>query len=330
METERRSMLLNWVEKQCGIAFTRAEAMDADASTRRYYRLHTKDRSFIGVDAPPPENCQAFIAIAHALAQQGLHTPQIFNADLDKGFMLVSDFGRAMLLNTLTLETADRLYHATLDSLVTLQACTQVKDYALPRFSVDLMLNEWAWHKEWFLEKLLGLTLHNFETIDKCYQQLVQAAISQPQVFMHRDYHSANLMVIESLPAIKIGVLDFQDAFIGPITYDLVSLLRDCYLDWPSEKVSTWALYYYQQLKTRGVLATVSEEQFLRWFDWMGLQRHLKALMTFARKQVRDQKSSYLQHIPRTLNYIRTVSAGYPELAALHDFYNKVSLACVQ
>jgi N-acetylmuramate 1-kinase len=180
------------------------------------------------------------------------------------------------------------------------------------------MLKEWAWHKEWVLDKFLGLSSPLAEkSLDACYELLVESAVTQPQVFMHRDYHSANLMV---LPEGKVGILDFQDAFIGPVTYDLVSLLRDCYIDWPRERVRSWALFYLQTLHDKGLLSHVDDQEFLRWFDLMGMQRHLKALLTFARKHVRDHQSHYLDHIPRTLGYLLNVSQHYPEFTRLHDY----------
>ena len=181
------------------------------------------------------------------------------------------------------------------------------------------MWQEWAWHKEWFLEKLLGVSVGAEEQVlDACYALLVESATTQPQVFMHRDYHSANLMV---LPAQGVGILDFQDAFVGPLTYDLASLLRDCYIEWPEERVNQWALAYQKKLQQSGV-ANVDPRLFLRWFDLMGMQRHLKALLTFARKYVRDQQPHYLDYVPRTVNYLQRVCQRYPEFSALNRYLN--------
>jgi aminoglycoside/choline kinase family phosphotransferase len=163
------------------------------------------------------------------------------------------------------------------------------------------------------------------KTLDACYERLIEAISTQPQVFMHRDYHSANLMVLKQ----DVGILDFQDAFIGPVTYDLASLLRDCYIAWPDEQVTRWVQQYWRMQREQGLLNNISEDQFMRMFDWMSVQRHLKALMTFARKHVRDQQSSYLQHIPRTLNYLQHVTSRYPELTPMHRYLSEVQ-TCVR
>jgi aminoglycoside/choline kinase family phosphotransferase len=300
------------------------QAMAGDASFRRYFRITTPKGSYVAMDAPPPrENCRPFVAIANALRSMKLQTPDIIAADLDKGFLLLTDFGDDTYLKTSREDNANQLYHAALDALFVLQTCRQVEGVTIPPFTAEFMHQEWAWHKEWFLDKLLGqsLSLHQEQLLDQCMDAVIESAASQPQVFMHRDYHSANLMV---LPNNQVGILDFQDAFIGPLTYDLVSLLRDCYIDWPDATVNAWALRYWKNWQQANALHDISDQTFLRWFDWMGVQRHLKALFTFARKRVRDHQPSYLQHVPRTLNYIINVSRRYPELTLLADYYEKL------
>lgn len=293
------------------------EPLQHDASFRRYFRVFTAQGSLIAMDAPPPqENCRPFVAIAKALRHAGLEAPAIFAQDLDQGWLLLSDFGDTTYLKALNAQNADALYERALNALICLQACRNVPGRDLPLFTADFMLQEWAWHKEWFLDKWLGLDIAPVENaLDACYQEIVVTAVNQPQVFMHRDFHSANLMVLPE----KVGILDFQDAFIGPVTYDLVSLLRDCYIAWPEERVRQWVIIYWKLLIDRGVI-DVDQETFYRWFDWMGVQRHLKALLTFARKKVRDHQDGYLRHIPRTLQYLLTVTQRYPELTALHDY----------
>jgi aminoglycoside/choline kinase family phosphotransferase len=309
---ERQSALERWLDSTCHVSPSALQPMAGDASLRRYFRVQIESQSFIVMDAPPPENCQAFAAISSALRKLGLQTPEIIHADFDQGFLLITDFGDATYLKTLTADNADQLYQAALTDLAVLQSCRQ---FDAPPFTADFMAKEWEWHKEWMLDKFLGLSAG--KELDACYQLLVESAITQPQVFMHRDFHSANLMV---LPQGKVGILDFQDAFIGPLTYDLVSLLRDCYIDWPRDRVQNWALFYLRTLQAKGLLNQVSDQQFLRWFDLMGMQRHLKALLTFARKHVRDHQSHYLNHVPRTLGYLLSVSQDYPEFAKLHDY----------
>jgi N-acetylmuramate 1-kinase len=293
--------------------------MMGDASFRRYYRLTSSANSYVVMDAPPPqESCHPYVAIAKALRKTGLIVPEIIKENIELGFLLITDFGDTTYLHALNAQNADQLYQHAFHALSILQTCRQVPEREIPPFTADFMQQEWGWHKEWFLEKLLGLTLKEEEkNLDDCYNIIVASAISQSQVFMHRDYHSANLMVLPN----NVGILDFQDAFIGPITYDLVSLLRDCYIDWPPEKVKSWTLDYLRKLQLLGLLTTTEPDTFLRWFDLMGLQRHLKALLTFARKQCRDQQSRYLNYIPRTLNYVINTSQHYPELNSLHDYF---------
>ncbi len=303
---ERKYNFEQWLANKCGLAHVNIEAMAGDASFRRYFRIHAEGKTFVAMDAPPPqENCQPFVAIAQALKAQGLLAPEIIHADVQQGFLLLTDFGDNTYLNTLDLANADLLYKRALDALSMLQGCQHVADHVVPPFTQDFMWKEWAWHKEWFQEKLLQIPLGKKENkLDQCYALLVESAAAQPQVFMHRDYHSANLMVVGS----SVGILDFQDAFRGPVTYDLVSLLRDCYIDWPRELVGSWVRYYYRKLHDFDTVKAIDEQQFIRWFDLMGMQRHLKALLTFARKHVRDNDSKYLQYIPRTLNYLCSVS----------------------
>lgn len=318
---ERKSALKEWLRQDCGLQSASLQDSLSDASLRRYFRIYKPDGSVIAMDAPPPENCIAWAAIANALREIGLKTPEIFAANMELGFLLITDFGDFTYLKTLNRDNADHLYRRALSALCVLQSCHKVSGHIVPPFTREFMWQEWAWHKEWFLQKLLGLSLGEKEkTLDQCFALIVESAATQPQVFMHRDYHSANLMV---LPNDEIGLLDFQDAFIGPITYDAVSLLRDCYIDWPEQAVENWAIHYWQQLRNAHVLTATDQNEFLRWFDWMGLQRHLKTLLTYARKHVRDGQSSYLQHIPRTLTYLLNVSRRYPEFTPLHDYLKK-------
>lgn len=318
---ERQKNLEHWLRTSAGLSAMTMHPMTGDASFRRYFRIVMGGHSWVAMDAPPAaENCRPYIAIANALRAMDLHTPDIIQADIERGFLLLTDFGDMTYLNALNARNADLLYGRALDELAVLQGCLYVPYHILPPFTPDFMWQEWVWHKEWFLGKLLDLSLSREEEtqLNACYALVVASAAAQPQVFMHRDYHSANLMVTVTG---DIAILDFQDAFIGPLTYDLVSLLRDCYIDWPQERVKTWALQYRQTLIDKEVLLPVDQQEFLRWFDWMGVQRHLKALFTFARKHVRDQQSQYLRHIPRTLGYLLNVSRAYPELSALHDYF---------
>jgi N-acetylmuramate 1-kinase len=312
-----------WLHNACPQGISQILPMPGDASMRQYYRLLTPAGSFVAMDAPPPENCLPFVAVAKAIRAHDLHAPEIHAADIDHGFLLLSDMGEKTFLSALTvqpeIEYADVLYRRALSALAVLQAIRSVPGHVLQPFGRQWMEKEWLWHQEWTLNKWLDISQVPAGVHD-CYEQLIISALEQPQVFMHRDFHSANLMV---MPTQEVGILDFQDAFIGPVTYDPASLLRDCYIEWPAAKVTEWARFYAN-------LIHLPEEQFIRWFDFMSLQRHIKALMTFARKAVRDNTPRYLAHVPRTLNYIVSVSSAYPEMNALHQFYNETVRSAVQ
>lgn len=315
---ERKNAIEKWLTIDCGLQTASLHAVLGDASFRRYFRIYCADGSYIVMDAPAThENCISYVAIADALRNMGLNTPKIIKSNFEQGFLLISDFGDLTFLKILSEKNSAQLYRDALSALSLLQQCKSVPGHTIPFFTSDFMWKEWVWHKEWFTQKLLGLnTIENEKKLDDCFSLIVESAVAQPQVFMHRDYHSANLMMLQNN---EVGLLDFQDAFIGPITYDLVSLLRDCYIDWPEDFVLDNVREYWQQLKHANV---ISEDfpVFLRWFDWMGLQRHLKALLTFARKHVRDGQTHYLKNVPRTLTYLMKVSERYPECTALYNY----------
>lgn len=322
----RKQTLVDWLTNQSKIPVFNLQPLQGDASFRRYFRATVPDGSYVVMDAPPErENCVPFVAIANALRAIGVCTPEIKAADIAQGFLVLSDFGSQLYLHELAAHNALELYSRALDTLAVLQTCRQVDGWTLPHFTANFMRNELELFKEWFLQKHLNITFSaQLESqLATTFDFLANAAAAQKQVFMHRDYHSANLMV---LPNQKVGVLDFQDAFMGPVTYDLVSLLRDCYIAWPDAMVMQLVQQYHEKIN----LTTVSADEFLRWFDLMGLQRHLKALLTFSRKYRRDHDANYLQHIPRTLNYIEKISARYPECAALHNLISTQVLACVE
>lgn len=319
----RQNLLQTWLTDECGLKTFLLQPIAGDASFRRYFRVLQDGDSWVAMDAPPDkENCIAYIAISHALRRLGLTSPQIIKENIQAGFLLISDLGDRQLLRELTAANAEQLYGYVLDALAILQRCDQVPGWNIPTFTAAFMVQELELFKQWFLIDYLGLKLSSptERMLTTCFGFLADVADAQPKVFMHRDYHSANLMV---LPNNGIGILDFQDAFRGPVTYDVVSLLRDCYIDWPESLVNKLVLRYKQQINL-----SMSDELFLRGFDIMGLQRHLKALLTFSRKLKRDHNSNYLKHIPRTLNYILTVSQRYPECADFYDFLSTVALIC--
>jgi len=319
----RQDILQKWLMGYCQLSEFTIEVMSGDASFRRYFRVRHAHGSYVVMDAEcEREKCLPYIAIADALRAKGLQTPQIIASNLTQGFLLISDFGDKLLLKELNSHNAEVLYTDALSALAVMQNCRAVSGWTIPSFTIKWVQQELDGFKEWFLQTHLGLVLSpaTEKALAHCFDFLAEMAIDQPHVFMHRDFHSANLMV---LPQKKIGILDFQDAFIGPVTYDLVSLLRDCYITWPEAFVTQLALQYRDRLAL-----SVGDAAFLRWFDIMGLQRHLKALCTFTRKYYRDCNDNYLQHIPRTVNYIKTIGDRYPECHILCALMNEAMIPC--
>lgn len=325
MMNSRQHDLEKWLKETCQLRNYQLQPMLGDASFRRYFRIRCTTGSYVVMDAfLERKSCLPYVAIANALRAMGLCTPEIIASDMQNGFLLLTDFGEQLFLTELNKQNVEKLYSNALAALAILRNCREVAGWKVPFFTADFMRQELQLFQEWFLQKHLRLTLSTTtkKMLATCFDFLADCAMRQPQVFMHRDYHSANLLV---LPQHQVGILDFQDAFLGPLTYDLVSLLRDCYIAWPEDLVIKLVLHYRERLTD----LNVSSEEFLYWFDVMGMQRHMKALMTFSRKYHRDNNPHYLQHIPRTLNYIATVSARYPECCALGEFLSEVTV-CVE
>jgi len=315
-EDLRTISMLDWLENDLLLTVTHCEPASSDASFRRYFRVTTPGGQFVVMDAPPgKENTEPFIRIAKLLAQSQVNVPTIFQQNLADGFLLLEDFGSQCFLDRLDASTAADLYQSAFDSLFKLQTQTPVQDSGLPDYDEPLLYRELAIFDEWFLGQLLDIQI-SAPVWDKLRALLTTSALEQPRTCVHRDYHSRNLMVLDSNSP---GVIDFQDAVIGPVTYDLVSLLRDCYIAWPEQQVEQWRLNYFERLQQAGLI-NCSPSQFKRWFDLMGLQRHLKAIGIFSRLHLRDGKSGYLNDIPRTLNYVTAVCTAYPELAEFDDF----------
>ena len=288
--------------------------VSGDASFRRYFRFYCDDLPLIAVDAPPTlENSQPFVAVTELLLQHQITVPKILHASMEQGFFVLQDFGDRLLLDALSENTADALYSVALQSLLAMQ---KISPQTLPPYDSALLQREMGLFSDWFLTKHMGLVIddNTQAMLASTYNFLEDNALQQPQVFVHRDYHSRNLMLLENN---TLGIIDFQDAVHGPITYDLVSLLRDCYIAWPQGKIDQWVAQYYSCLpKDR----PYDLQQFRRWFDLMGVQRHLKATGIFCRLNYRDGKPAYLNDIPRTLNYVIQVSARYDELQSFHSF----------
>jgi aminoglycoside/choline kinase family phosphotransferase len=318
---ERLEQLKRWLEDELDFSEYTLRPASADASFRRYFRVLHEGVSYVVMDAPPEkEDSQPFINISRMLFDLGLNVPEVIDENLQQGFLLLSDLGSTPYLDVLDEETVERLYGDALGALATLQACTPY-NAALPAYDRMLLLNEMELSREWLVGKHLGLSLDDTQTgvIDSVFELLAENALAQPRVCVHRDYHSRNLM---QTAINNPGILDFQDAVIGPLTYDLVSLLRDCYIEWPRARVEDWALGYQDLALQSGILHAEHDDpqQFLRWFDLMGMQRHLKAAGIFARLMHRDGKAGYLQDIPRTLGYVVDVAGRYDELHVFGRF----------
>ncbi len=313
--SERHDLLRRWVASVLGTDDFLLAPASSDASFRRYWRALHQGETLILMDAPPAqEDCGRFADLARRFSAIGLHTPVVHAEDRANGFLALSDLGDRLYLAELDDRSADRLYGDALAALAVIQACGPLE--GLPVYDGPFLHRELEIFREWFLGRHLGLALRPDEQAgwERACAVLVANALEQPRVCVHRDYHSRNLMI--TAPP-SPGILDFQDAVVGPATYDLVSLLKDCYIAWPAERVQDWALGYLQLAIQSGVLPESDPVQFMAWFDLMGVQRHLKACGIFARLNHRDGKPHYLQDIPRTLGYVRDVAARYPELRDL-------------
>ena len=288
----------------------------SDASFRRYFRvLSTSGNSFIVMDAPPShEDTRPFIHIAKLMAQSGLNTPLILEENISEGFLLLSDLGSQTYLSCLNTETAPKLYKDAMGALVKMQM--SAKDEAIPLYDRALLTRELMLFPEWYLTKHLGMSLTDSQTEDlnKVFELILQNNLAQPQVLVHRDYHSRNLMVTsENNP----GILDFQDAVYGPITYDLASLLRDAYIEWEETEQLDWTIRYWEMARKAQLPVCAEFGEFYKDFEWMGLQRHLKVLGIFARLYHRDGKDAYLKDLPLVLKYTRKVAERYINLKPL-------------
>jgi aminoglycoside/choline kinase family phosphotransferase len=301
----------------------------ADASFRRYFRLDAADgKTLIVMDAPPPqEDVKPFIDIAGLFAGIGLSVPEILAQDVERGFLLLSDLGSTTYLQQLNDDTAPKLYMDAIDALVLLQ--TKSQPGVLPEYDRAFLLRELQIFPEWYLGKHLNASLSDQQTseLNKVFDAILANNLAQPQVFVHRDYHSRNLMV---LPNGNPGVLDFQGALFGPITYDIVSLLRDVYIQWDEAQVLDWAIRYWERAKRAGLPVNPDIDIFYRDFEYMGLQRHLKILGLFARLYHRDGKEAYLKDIPLVMEYTRKTALRYRELIPLVRLLDKLEDKAVQ
>jgi aminoglycoside/choline kinase family phosphotransferase len=319
----RLAQLEEWASGQLGIQDFPCEPASADASFRRYFRISSGNASWIVMDAPPEhENCAPFVHVARLMQGAGLHVPEIFARDAERGFLLLSDFGVTTYLGALDEGNADALFSDAIDAIVRWQLATAPGE--LPPYDDALLRRELELFPEWYMGKHFGATPGTAEraVLDRLFDRLIASALAQPQVYVHRDYMPRNLMVAEPNP----GVLDFQDAVCGPITYDVVSLFRDAFVSWPEERVLDWTVRYWERARGAGLPVDNDFAAFYRDFEWMGLQRHLKVLGIFARLHHRDGKAGYVADTPRFVKYAREVAGRYSELSplltlldALHD-----------
>ena len=306
------SRLENWLDSISAHELTDIRPASADASFRRYFRVTDSNtgNTLIVMDAPPEkEDCEPFIHITRLLRSVNVNAPDIITMDLEQGFLLLDDLGNRQYLDHLDESSSDDLYSDALVALINMQ---RIQDH-LPPYDKQRLRDEMGLFEPWYLNRHLGISLDDQQksVLDSIYDLLIESALEQPQVFVHRDYHSRNLMLVdENNP----GVIDYQDAVIGPVTYDLVSLFKDCYIEWPRNKVEHWLDQY---LQLTPIELSVDRIQFIRWFDLMGVQRHLKVLGIFARLNYRDGKSQYLDDLPLTLKYVVDVCNQYDELKPL-------------
>ncbi|HEX7914518.1 aminoglycoside phosphotransferase family protein [Rudaea sp.] len=329
-QSARRSELQAFVAAQFPQHDFSLAPASADASFRSYWRVDAGGETRVVMDAPPNnESIAPWLAIGARLHDAGLHTPQVFAVDHARGFILMEDLGNRTYLPELNAASADALYGDALDALLTMQ--TRVSPTGLPPFDEALLRTGMENLPTWFFDRHLGFVPDSEEraTIESAFALLVANARAQPRVFVHRDFHSRNLMIVaRDNPGIiapgllSPGIIDFQGALHGPIAYDLASLLRDCYIAWPRERVDAWMHDYHQRLRAAGVV-DVDAAVFRRWFDLIGLQRHTRLLGQFCRLNYRDGKPGYLNDLPLTLRYVLDVARGYRELAAFTELIER-------
>lgn len=316
----RYSLLESWIKQNLGWHNASLEVASADASFRRYFRIYHDAKSYIAMDAPPgKENIHPFIDITERLLKTATHVPAITAKNIEEGFLLMEDLGSTPYLGILNPESADLLYSDAMQAMLHMQDAN-LRD--LPSYDAQRLYDEMALMPEWFLSMHLNIQLNNSQkdVIEDCFQRLITAISTQATGFVHRDYHSRNLMrASQNNP----GVIDYQDAVIGPLTYDLVSLLRDCYIVWPQSQVRQWSLQYKTMLEQKGFIKNLSDNEFMRQVDLMGLQRHIKVLGIFARLNHRDSKPHYLNDLPLTLSYVMEIGQQHPETQQLIKLFHK-------
>lgn len=325
---ERFNSLSRWVSSHASGRHFSLSPASTDASFRRYFRVRYEDDSTaIVMDAPPQhEDCAPFIKVARLMAACGLHVPAIIAADLDQGFLLLSDLGQTTYLEALSNATADRLFDHATNALVRWQLAS--REGELPDYSEQLLRQELDLFPHWYVAKHLGVVLdeRQREAMQSVFDLIVRNNLSQPATYVHRDFMPRNLMVSDPDP----GILDFQDAVYGPIAYDLVSLFRDAFISWDEEQVLDWVVHYWEKARRANLPVRSDFGQFYREFEWMGLQRHLKVLGIFARIRYRDGKPQYLEDAQRFVDYIRGVAGRYSALTPLLRLFDQLGQSARQ
>ena len=319
---QRLELVHDWLARQFPGRPLSVAPASADASFRRYFRVTFDDGlTRIVMDAPPEhEDCRPFVHVAGLLHEAGVHAPEILAQDLERGLLLLTDLGSTTYLDALDASNADVLFRDALDALVKWQLVSRPD--ALPPYDEALLRRELNLFPDWYVARHLGspLTAPQQEALERIQVLLLQNILAQPKVFVHRDYMPRNLMVCEHNP----GVLDFQDAVYGPVSYDVASLFRDAFISWEEERVLDWAVRYWEKARRAGLPVDADFGAFYRDLEWMGLQRHLKVLGIFARINYRDGKPKYLADTPRFVNYVRNTAARYAQLAPLARLFDEL------
>jgi aminoglycoside/choline kinase family phosphotransferase len=317
----RLSLLNEWLAAHFGHSAFSLDPASADASFRRYFRVSCAEATWIAMDAPPErEDCSRFVRVAEILRGAGVHVPAVVAQDARRGFLLLSDLGRVTYLDALNAESADGLFRDAVDALIRIQLAS--RPGILPPYDRSLLQREIDLFPEWYVGRHLGtaLTAAESDVFTKIVERVLASNLAQTQVFVHRDYMPRNLMVSEPNP----GILDFQDAVLGPIAYDVASLFRDAFVSWDEERVLDWTARYWDQGRRAGLPLATDFSLFYREFEWMGLQRHLKVLGIFARLRHRDGKQGYVEDTPRFVGYVRGVCRRYRDLAPLLALFDRL------
>jgi aminoglycoside/choline kinase family phosphotransferase len=318
---QRQTQLNAWLSQLFPAETFILAPASADASFRRYFRATFADKVFVVMDAPPQhEDCKPFLRIAALFEAAGVHVPHIHAHDLEQGFLLLSDLGNTTYLQALNPENAKQLYGAATDALIKIQLASQPD--VLPIYDESLLRRELNLFPDWYINKHLGITLTEKQAgkLEECFQRIVRNNLAQPCVYVHRDYHSRNLMVCEPNP----GILDFQDAVYGPITYDLASLFKDAYIRWEEPEIMDWLIRYWEKARKTGLPVREDFGEFYRDYEMMGVQRHLKVLGIFARLAHRDGKTGYLKDMPLVFDYLHRAATRYIDLKPLLNLLNEL------